>query len=237
MLILLKVNNINVFYGDFHVLRDVSLEVNKQENVVMLGSNGAGKSTLFKTIIGLLHPISGSIEFLGERIDKLKPNKVLEKGIVLVPEGRLIFPEMSVIENLELGAYTRKARDKKEDSLEWVFQLFPILKERKKQLAGSLSGGEQQMLAIGRALMSSPRLILLDEPSLGLAPMIVSKLFQVMEEISKSGTSILLSEQNVRLALEFCDRGYVIENGRVVMHDQCTWLLRNEHIKKVYLGL
>jgi branched-chain amino acid transport system ATP-binding protein len=237
MLILLKINNINVFYGDSPVLRDVSLEVNKQEKVAIIGSNGAGKSTLFRTIIGLLHPRSGSIEFLGERIDKLNPNKILERGIVLVPEGRLIFPEMSVIENLELGAYAPKVRDKKEDSLEWVFQLFPVLKERRKQLSASLSGGEQQMLAIGRALMSRPHLLLLDEPSLGLAPKVVSKLFQVMEEISKSGTTILLSEQNVRLALEFCGRGYVIENGRIVMHDQGARLLKNEHVRKTYLGL
>ena len=234
---MLNVDKINVFYGDLQVLYDLSFKVDEGGITALVGSNGAGKTTTLKTISGLIKPRSGAIFYKNQRIDLLKPERIAELGIVHVPEGRLLFPNMSVLENLEMGAYTKRAREKKEENLEWVFQLFPILKERKKQLAGTLSGGEQQMLAIGRALMSSPELLMLDEPSLGLAPKIVLKIFEVIEEISKKGITILLVEQNVRYALTMARKAYVLENGRIVLEGRGEELVDNEYVKKAYLGV
>lgn len=234
---LLEVKNIDVAYGELQVLWDVSFEVREKELVAIVGSNGAGKTTLMKTISGLLHPIKGSITFLENRIEKFPPHKIVRLGISLVPEGRQLFPEMTVQENLELGAYQKQAREKLKDSLEWVYQLFPILKERKAQLAGTLSGGEQQMLAIGRALMSRPKLLMLDEPSLGLMPIFVKTTFKAIEKLKDEGVTILLVEQNVRQALELADRGYVLETGRIVLSDKGKNLLKDERVKKAYLGL
>jgi branched-chain amino acid transport system ATP-binding protein len=234
---LLKVSKINAGYGTMKVLRDVSISLGKNERVALIGPNAAGKTTMFKTIMGIIKPTSGTIELEGKNIEGLSPNKILEKGLALVPEGRMIFPDMNVFDNIELGAYIHGGVKNQEDTLEWVYQLFPILKERKDQMGGSLSGGEQQMLAIGRALMAKPRVLLLDEPSQGLAPIIVKTVFEAMEEIRKSGTSILVSEQNVRLALDFCDRGYILENGQVVIEDQACDLITNKHVKEAYLGI
>ena len=234
---MLEVNNIDVFYGEVQALRGVSVKVNDGELVTVVGSNGAGKTTLLKTISGLLRPAAGNIKFLGERVDGMVPYRVVERGISQIPEGRRLFPDMTVLENLEMGAYTKKAREKLKDSLEWVHQLFPILKERKEQLAGTLSGGEQQMLAIGRALMSRPKLMMLDEPSLGLMPTLVTATFKVLEELKEGGVTILLVEQNVRHALKLADRGYVLETGRITLSDKGRNLLRDERVKKAYLGL
>ena len=234
---LLKVSNINVGYGQIDVLRDVSISLAKDERVAIIGPNAAGKTTTFKAIMGMLKPKSGTIELEGKRIDGVATNKILEMGLAMVPEGRMIFPDMNVLDNIELGAYIHGGAKNTEDTLEWVYQLFPILKDRKDQMGGSLSGGEQQMLAIGRALMSKPRVLLLDEPSQGLAPIIVKTVFEAMAEIRKSGTSILISEQNVRLALDFCDRGYILENGKIVMEDQACDLITNKHVKEAYLGI
>jgi len=234
---MLKVDKINVFYGDLQALWDVSFEVNEGEKVVIVGANGAGKTTTLKTISGLLRPRSGSIEFLGKRIDKLPPHKIVELGIAHVPEGRRLFPRMTVLENLEMGAYTKRAREKLEDTLEWVFSIFPRLKERKKQIAGTMSGGERQMLAIARGLMSKPKLLMLDEPSLGLAPKLVVKTFEVIERINEEGVTILLVEQNVRHALELADRGYVLETGRITLSGTGEDLLKNDYVKKAYLGM
>jgi branched-chain amino acid transport system ATP-binding protein len=234
---LLKVDNIDVSYGELQVLWDVSFEVGEKELVAIVGSNGAGKTTLMKTISGLLRPTKGSITFLDNRIDKFPPHKIVDLGISLVPEGRQLFPEMTVQENLELGAYQKRAREKLKDSLEWVYQLFPILKERKSQLAGTLSGGEQQMLAIGRALMSRPKLLMLDEPSLGLMPIFVKTTFKAIEKLKEEAVTILLVEQNVRQALELADRGYVLETGRIVLSNTGKKLLSDEGVKKAYLGL
>jgi len=205
--------------------------------VAIIGPNAAGKTTLFKTIAGLLKPKAGTIELEGTRIDGMAPHKILKKGIALVPEGRLIFSDLSVRDNIEVGAHIHGGAKNAQDTLDWVYQLFPILKERSDQAGGSLSGGEQQMLAIARALMSKPTVLLLDEPSQGLAPIIVEKVFEAMEEIRKSGTSILVSEQNVRLALDFCDRGYILENGQIMMQDQACNLITNDHVKEAYLGI
>ncbi len=234
---MLVVKGINVFYGDLQALWDVSFKVNKGEMVALVGSNGAGKTTTLKTISGLLNPRPGAISFLDKRIDKLPPHKIVELGIAHVPEGRGLFPLMTVIENLKIGAFTPQAWRKMDETLEWIFQLFPILKERKNQLAGTLSGGEQQMLAIGRGLMSRPKLLMLDEPSLGLAPKIVLSLFKLIEEINKEGVTILLVEQNVRQALELVDRGYVLETGKIVLEGRGKELIENEHVKKAYLGI
>jgi branched-chain amino acid transport system ATP-binding protein len=234
---LLEVSNIDVYYGAIQVLRDISISLGKNDRVAIIGPNAAGKTTTFKAIMGMLKPKAGTIELEGTRIDGMNTNKILEMGLALVPEGRMIFPDMNVLDNIELGAYIHGGAGKTSDTLEWVYQLFPILKERKDQMGGSLSGGEQQMLAIGRALMSKPRVLLLDEPSQGLAPIIVKTVFEAMEEIRKTGTSILVSEQNVRLALDFCDRGYILENGQVVMEDEACNLITNKHVKEAYLGI
>jgi len=234
---LLTVDKINVFYGDAQALWNVGFKVDKGEIVTIVGSNGAGKTTTLKAISGLLHPNSGVINFLGSRIDNLLPHHIIDLGIAQIPEGRRLFPYMNVLENLEMGAYTRRAREKKKDTLEWVYQLFPILKERKNQLAGTLSGGEQQMLAIGRGLMSRPQLLMLDEPSLGLAPKLVLTVFETVKKINEEGVTVLLVEQNVRHALELANRGYTLETGRIVLEGEGKKLIANEHIKKTYLGL
>jgi branched-chain amino acid transport system ATP-binding protein len=234
---MLEVNQINVFYGDLQALWNVSLKVDEGERVVLLGSNGAGKTTLLKTVSGLLRPRSGQIRFLGERIDRLPPFKIVEKGISHVPEGRRLFPDMTVLENLMLGAYTPEAERRMGEMLERVYSMFPILKERKKQLAETLSGGEQQMLAIGRALMSNPRMLLLDEPSTGLGPIPLEKVLNVLEQINKEGVTILLVEQNVHHALRLAQRVYLLENGRIVASGSKEEIVKDEKIKKAYIGI
>lgn len=234
---MLQVDSVDMYYGDLQALFGVSLYIKEKEIISIVGSNGAGKTTMINVISGMLCCSSGKIEFLGKRIDRLPPHKIVEEGIVQIPEGRQLFPKMNVIENLEMGAYTRQARRKIEENLEMVLGLFPILKERKDQLAGSLSGGEQQMLAIGRALMARPKLLMLDEPSLGLAPMMVRQVFVTVKSINEFGTTILLVEQNVFNSLSISDRGYVLENGRIVMEGEGKEILENEKIKEAYLGI
>lgn len=234
---MLEVKNINVSYGLVRVLWDVSFRVEEGEIVATVGSNGAGKTTTLRTISGLLRPSSGSIEFNGEGLDRVRSHSIVEKGIAHVPEGRRLFPFSTVLANLEIGAYTAGAREKINESLEFVFELFPVLKERRKQLAGTLSGGEQQMLAVARGLMSRPRLLMLDEPSLGLAPILVGKVFEVLRELNDRGVTILLVEQNVSSALSLCNRGYVLENGRIVLEGSGQELLNNPHVKEAYLGV
>lgn len=233
---MLELNEINVFYGDLQALWGISLEVNKGELVSLIGPNGAGKTTTLKSISGLLNPSSGGITFLGHNLEKVEPNKIVEMGISQVPEGGSVFANMSVIENLEIGAFIPRAREEKNKSLEQVFTIFPRLDERKNQRAGTLSGGERQMLAIGRALMSKPRLLMLDEPSFGLAPILVENIFRMIKEINASGVTILLIEQNVRAALELADRSYVIENGRIVGQGAGEELLSYESVRSAYLG-
>jgi len=233
----LEVNHVKVSYGDVQVLWGVSLSVEKGEIVALIGPNGAGKTTTVKMITGLLHPKSGNIKFLGKRIDHLPPYRIIDAGIALVPEGRELFPKMTTKENLLLGAYTKRAREKLSDTLEWIYQIFPVLKERGNQLAGTLSGGEQQMLAIARGLMSRPTLLMLDEPSLGLAPLLVAKTFDIIDRLREEGVTILLVEQNVYHTLEMANRGYVLEKGRVVLEGEGRELLANPHVKKAYLGL
>jgi branched-chain amino acid transport system ATP-binding protein len=234
---MLEVNNINSFYGNIQILWDVSLKVNEGEIVALIGANGAGKSTLVRTITGLLRSTSGSITFLDNRIDQLAPHVISELGISHIPEGRKLFTEMSVRENLEMGAYSKNSWGIKKETLEHVYQIFPKLKEREKQLARTLSGGEQQMVAMGRGLMSKPKLCIIDEPSNGLAPMVVIEVFDIIKSLRDRGITILLIEQNVRHTLELADRAYVLENGRIVMEGDCATCLASEHIKKAYLGL
>jgi len=233
---LLEVKNINVFYDEIQVLWNLSLKVSKGELVTVIGPNGAGKTTLLKTISGLLIPKNGEILFLNEKINGLSPYKIVRKGIIQVPEGRRLFPYMSVIENLEMGAYTI-SESKKKENLEFVFNLFPILKERKSQLAVTLSGGEQQMLAIARALMSSPKLLMLDEPSLGLAPKLVIKIFETINFLKENGITILLIEQNIKNALSLADKAYVLENGKIVLQGAGREILENNYVKTAYLGI
>ena len=234
---LLKVDGINTFYGSFRALRDVTLEVDSGEVVTVLGANGAGKSTLLRTISGLIRSQIGRIVFDGQQIDQLSPDAIVKLGISQCPEGKLLFPEMPVYKNLELGAYVRrKDRRLVEKLRQEVYELFPILRERRKQLAGTLSGGEQQMLAIGRALMSDPRLIMLDEPSLGLAPLVVSNIMDVIVRIKQRGTTGLLVEQNAAESLRIADRGYVMETGNITIADTSENLMRNEKVRQAYLG-
>jgi branched-chain amino acid transport system ATP-binding protein len=234
---LLQLVRIDVAYGDLPALRGVDLAVAAGETVSVVGANGAGKTTLLRTISGLLRARGGEVRFEGERIDRLPCHRVVERGVVHVPEGRKIFPSLTVRENLELGSYTRAARRRRADSLAHVFALFPRLHERATQVAGTLSGGEQQMLAIGRALMARPKLLMLDEPSLGLAPLVVGEIFRTIDEINRTGTTVLLVEQNTRQALALSRRGYVLENGRVVLVGTGADLLGNEHVRRAYLGM
>ena len=234
---MLEVKKINTFYGKVQVLWDVSLKVVKKEIVAFIGANGAGKTTLINTISGLLRPASGTIKFHGKSIGGLAPHSIVERGICHIPEGRRLFPDMSVRENLEMGAYLTRAWRQKEETLEHVYELFPILKERGGQLARTLSGGEQQMLAMGRGLMSRPKLCIVDEPSNGLAPLMVKEIFEIIQGLRKQGIAILLIEQNVRQTLEIADRAYVLENGRVILSGEGKKLLKKELIKKAYLGL
>lgn len=233
---MLNIKNLHVYYGQIHALKGVSFNVNKGEIVTLIGGNGAGKTTTLKTISGLLPQKEGEILYNGEDIRSIKAHKLVTKGLIQVPEGRHVFPAMSVQENLDLGAYTRKDKVNIKEDLEEVFSLFPRLKERRFQLAGTLSGGEQQMLAMGRALMSRPELLLLDEPSMGLAPLLVREIFNIVIEINKKGVTILLVEQNANMALSIADRGYVIETGKVVLEGDAKSLAANEEIRKSYLG-
>ncbi|WP_102693504.1 ABC transporter ATP-binding protein [Rummeliibacillus pycnus] len=233
---MLKVNDINVFYGNIQALKGVSLEVNEGEIVTLIGANGAGKSTLLKTLSGLLKPKQGTIEYLGSSITGKPAQSIVKVGISHVPEGRRVFANMTVEENLELGAYLRKDRAEIAKDKERIFDIFPILLERSKQLSGTLSGGEQQMLAMGRAIMAKPKLLLLDEPSMGLAPIMVKTIFNTIEEIRKEGTTILLVEQNAHMALSIADRAYVIETGRVVLSGTAKELQETEQVKAAYLG-
>ena len=232
---ILKVDNINVYYGSIHAINGVSFEVNQGEIVTLIGANGAGKSTTLNTVAGLLHSKTGSITFLGENLGHLPCHKTVSKGLALVPEGRRVFLQMSVQENLEMGAYTKPGSGVAAD-LEHVYELFPRLKERMRQTAGTLSGGEQQMLAMGRALMSHPKLLMLDEPSMGLAPILVEQIFDIIRSLHKAGTTILLVEQNAQAALSVADRGYVLETGKVVTTGTGAELLASPIIKKAYLG-
>ena len=232
---ILKADNINVYYGSIHAIKDVSFEVFENEIVTLIGANGAGKSTTLNTVAGLLRSKTGSVTFLGEPIEKTAAFKIPAKGLALVPEGRRVFLQMTVEENLEMGAYTQP-NSSIPTSLADVYERFPRLKERRRQVAGTLSGGEQQMLAMGRALMSRPKLMMLDEPSMGLAPILVDQIFSIIQELHKSGTTILLVEQNAQAALSVADRGYVLENGRIVTAGTGAELLNSPAIKKAYLG-
>lgn len=233
---LLEVKNLTVYYDTVLALDNISLNVSEGEIVAMIGPNGAGKSTALKAICGLVKPKSGEILFRGENINGNQPYKLVEKGLCLVPEGRRVFSSMTVLENLEMGAYTRNDKKVVQEDIDKVFSLFPGLKERQKQRAGTLSSGEQQMLAIGRALMLKPRLLLLDEPSLGLSPNYVDTVFEKIKEINRNGTTILLVEQNARMALEYADRGYVFEIGKIAFEDKAKHLLENDKVRKSFLG-
>lgn len=233
---MLEIKEIDVFYGDLQALWGISLEVNEGEFVSLIGPNGAGKTTTLRAISGLLKPSSGSIAFHSQDLEKSSPDKVVDLGISQVPEGGSVFSNMTVIENLDVGAFLPRARQEKDDTLSLVFSIFPRLAERKNQRAGTLSGGERQMLAIGRALMSNPRLLMLDEPSFGLAPILVDNIFEMIQKINKQGVTILLVEQNVRAALELAERSYVIENGRIVGQGSGNELLTFESVRSAYLG-
>jgi branched-chain amino acid transport system ATP-binding protein len=233
---LLEINDVHTYYGNIHALKGMTLTVGEGEIVTLIGSNGAGKSTTLKTISGVLKPRKGSVNFSGQRIDQLAPDEVVKRGIAQSPEGRRIFSRMTVRENLEMGAYARKDMAKIREDMDRVMVLFPRLKERLGQKGGTMSGGEQQMLAIGRALMSSPKVLLLDEPSMGLSPILVDTIFQVIRDINKQGTTILLVEQNALLALQIANRGYVLQTGTIVLHDTGANLLKSEMVRKAYLG-
>ncbi len=234
---MLEVNNIDTFYGRIQALWDVCLKIDEGEIVALVGANGAGKTTLLNTISGIIRPTSGTITFLGQRIDGLSPHSIVELGISHIPEGRKLFTDMSVRENLEMGAYSNRAWKQRQETLEQVYQLFPVLKERAGQLARTLSGGEQQMVAMGRGLMSMPKLCIIDEPSNGLAPRLVLEVFQKIKSLREQGITILLIEQNVHHTLEIADRAYVLENGRIALQGPCEELLKSDHIRKAYLGL
>jgi branched-chain amino acid transport system ATP-binding protein len=234
---MLAVKNISASYGMIQILRDISFQVKEKEIVSIIGPNGAGKTTLVKTISGLLHPRTGAIRFRGENIEKLPPYEIVKKGIILIPEGREIFPRLTVEENLRLGAYTANGKDTVKEAKERVYHIFPVLKKKEKTLAQTLSGGEQQMLVICRSLMSNPDLLILDEPSLGLAPLLVEKVLDTVRKINEEGVTILLVEQNIRDSLDIADRGYVLEQGKIILEGKSRELLCNNHIKEVYMGL
>jgi len=235
---ILELENVNSFYGNIQALYDVSLHIDHGEIITLIGANGAGKSTTLMTVCGVVQARTGSVTYQDLDITKELPNRIVSQGICQVPEGRLIFPELTVQENLDMGAFMRKDKDGIKRDMEYCFDLFPILAERRRQPGGNLSGGEQQMLAIGRALMARPKLLLLDEPSMGLAPLVVKQIFEIIEKVNKeSGTTIFLVEQNANLALKIGHRGYVMENGRIVLSDSCDKLLADEQVKKAYLGL
>jgi len=234
---MLEVNAVSTFYGKIRALWDVSLRVDEKEIVALVGANGAGKTTMLNTISGMIHPSSGSMQFFGQKIDRMFPHQIVKMGISHIPEGGKPFPDMTVRENLEMGAYNHATWGKRGETLEQVYKMFPILKEREGQLARTLSGGERQMLAIGRGLMSKPKLCALDEPSYGLAPLLVKEIFNVIKALRDQGMTLLLVEQNVQQSLEIADRGYVLENGHVVSEGKSRELLQNDHIKKAYLGL
>ena len=232
---LLKIDNIHVYYGAIHAIKGISFEVEEHEIVTLIGSNGAGKSTTLNTIAGLLRPRSGSVTFDGKNLSSMPTSKVVSQGIALCPEGRRIFQQMTVRENLEMGGFTRPDKEI-EGSIDEMFQRFPRLKEREKQIAGTLSGGEQQMLAMARALMSKPRVLMLDEPSMGLAPILVEQIFEIIKELHQSGTTILLVEQNAQMALSIADRAYVLETGKLTMEGTADELLHSDAVRKAYLG-
>ena len=234
---MLNAGNINVFYNKSQALWDVSFTIGEKEIVVILGSNGAGKSTILNTVAGLIHPSSGTIDFLGQRIEKLPAHRIVSLSVSLVPEGGAYFPTMSLAENLELGGYTRKSKDEKKESLNRIYDIFPVLKTKSQKLASTLSGGERQMLAIARSLMTRPKLFMLDEPSYGLAPLMVAETFRVIGRLRETGTTILVVEQSSKHALNVGDRAYLLENGKIVFEDTCSNFKQNDHIKKSYLGL
>jgi branched-chain amino acid transport system ATP-binding protein len=233
----LEVRNIDVFYGDVQVLWNVSFNVQQGEVVALIGANGAGKSTSLKTVSGLLRPMRGEVGFLGEAIHTVAPYHLIERGLALCPEARRLFAEMTVDENLDMGSLRGEARKRRDRTREWVFGLFPRLKERRRQIAGTLSGGEQQMVAVGRGLMALPKLLMFDEPSLGLSPILVREIFDVIKKIRQEGTTALIVEQNVKQTLDIADRAYVLENGRIVLQGTGRELQANEHVKTAYLGL
>jgi len=233
---LLKLENVKTYYGNIRALKGISIEIEEGEIVCLIGANGAGKSTSLMTISGVLTPVEGEVLYQGQSITGLRPDKIVQQGICQVPEGRMIFPLLTVSENLDLGAYLRKDKNGVKADLDRVFSLFPVLSDRRGQHGGTLSGGEQQMLAIGRALMARPRLLLLDEPSLGLAPIIVDSIFDIIRQINQDGTTILLVEQNAQVALRFSHRGYVLETGEIALTGKASDLLKNEEVRKAYLG-
>jgi branched-chain amino acid transport system ATP-binding protein len=234
---MLEVNDIHTYYGNIHALKGISLTVEENEIVTLIGGNGAGKTTTLRTISGLLSPRRGQVEFEGEDISSTPAHELVYRGITMVPEGRGIFSRLSVSENLDMGAYSREDKSKLQDDYDRVFELFPRLKERRKQVAGTLSGGEQQMLATARALMASPRLLLMDEPSMGLAPILVENVFETIKQINENGTTILLVEQNATVALSVADRGYVLQTGEIVLKDNADNLKKDEMVRKAYLGI
>jgi branched-chain amino acid transport system ATP-binding protein len=237
VIVVLEIKGLNVFYGDYQAVFDIKATVESGEIVSLLGANGAGKTTTINAICGFIRPRAGTIRFEGSEIHQMSPNKIVEKGLIQIPEERMLFSEMTVLENLQMGAYLGRAREKLADSLDWVYGLFPVLKSRKSQLAGTLSGGEQQMVAIGRGLMSLPRLLILDEPSLGLAPMLVAEVFQVIQKINQEGVAILLVEQNAHQSLKISHRAYLLENGSIAMEGRASELLAADYIRESYLGI
>lgn len=233
---MLSVNNLQVHYGMIRAIKDVSFEVNQGEVIALIGANGAGKTTILHTISGLLQPTRGSVIFEGQDITKTAAHKIVSLGMAHVPEGRRVFAQLTVLENLRLGAYTRKDKNEMEETLKMIYQRFPRLEERKNQIAGTLSGGEQQMLAMGRALMSHPKIILMDEPSMGLSPIFVEEVFKIIRDISAEGTTVLLVEQNAKKALTIADRAYVLETGNIILQGDAKKLMNDESVKKAYLG-